>query len=128
MNAAMLSDSSTWLIDSGTSYHMTTDLGNLVAHNPYGGGDDVLLGDGSALPITHSGSFSLPSYTKPFFLKNVLCVPSLDKNLISIFQLCTTNGVVVTFTPTYFQVKDLQTGALRLEGKPKDGTYEWPRQ
>ncbi|CAN7074240.1 unnamed protein product, partial [Brassica oleracea var. botrytis] len=24
-------------------------------------------------------------------------------------------------------VRDLQTGALRLEGKPKAGTYEWPK-
>ena len=126
-NVAMMSDSSTWLVDSGASHHMTADLGNLSAHSPYGGGDDVLLGDGSAIPITHSGSFSTPSYTRPFFINNVLCVPSLDKNLISVFQLCKTNGVAVTFTPTYFQVRDLQTGALRLEGKPKNGTYEWPK-
>lgn len=65
---------------------------------------------GSALPITHSGSFYVPSSTKPFFFNNVLCVPSLDKNLISVFQLCKTNGVAVTFTPTYFQVRDLDTG------------------
>lgn len=50
----------------------------------------------------------------------------LDKNLISMFQLCSTNGVSVIFTPTYFQVRDLITGVLRLEGKPKNGTYEWP--
>ena len=105
---------------------MTSDLANLSLHNPYGGSDDVLLGDGSGLQISHTGSLSLPSYTKPFFLNSVLCVPSLEKNLISVFQLCTTNGVAVTFTPTYFQVRDLLTGALRLEGTPKDGTYEWP--
>lgn len=46
--------------DSGASHHMTSDLGNLAAHNPYAGSDDVLLGDGSTLPITHSGSFSVP--------------------------------------------------------------------
>ena len=114
----MLSDSSTWLLDSGASHHMTSDLSNLSAHNPYPGGDDVLLGDGAALPITHSGSFSTSSYTQPFFFNNILCVPLLDKNLISVFQLCKTNDVAVTFTPTYFQVRDLETGALRLEGKP----------
>ena len=31
------------------------------------------------------------------------------------------------FTPTYFQVRDLQTGVLWLQGKPKQGTYEWPK-
>ena len=125
-NAAMLSDSSTWLLDSGASHHMTSDLGNLSLHSPYSGNDDVMLGDGSGLQISHTGSFSTPTYSRPFFINNVLCVPSLEKNLISVFQLCTTNGVSVTFTPTYYQVRDLQTGTLRLEGKPKDGTYEWP--
>lgn len=120
-------DSSTWLLDSGASHHMTSDLSNLALHSPYTGGDDVLLGDGSGLQITHTGSLSTPSFTRPFFLDNVLYVPSLDKNLLSVFQLCYTNGVSVTFTPTYFQVRDLNTGVLRLEGKPKNGTYEWPQ-
>jgi len=125
-NPAMLSDSSTWLLDSGASHHMTSDLSNLSLHAPYNGSDDVMLGDGSGLQISHTGSFSIPTYTRPFFIDKVLCVPSLAKNLISVFQLCSTNGVSVTFTPTYYQVRDLQTGTLRLEGKPKDGTYEWP--
>ena len=123
----VMGDSATWLLDSGASHHMTSDLGNLSLHAPYNGGDDVILGDGSGLQISHTGSFSLPSYTQPLFLNNVLYVPSLDKNLISVFQLCSTNNASVTFTPTFFQVRDLITGALRLEGKPKDGTYEWPR-
>lgn len=123
----MIPDPSTWLVDIGVSHHMTSELSNLSLHNPYVGGDDVLLGDGSGLSISHTGSFSSPSYTRPFFFNDVLCVPSLGKNLISVFQLCNTNGVAVTFTPTYFQVRDLTMGALRLEGKPKNGTYEWPK-
>ena len=106
---------------------MTSDLANLSMHTPYHGGDDVLLGDGSALQISHSGSGSLPSYTKPFFINYILCVPSLDKNLISVFQLCKANDAAVIFTPTYFQVRDLQTGVLRVQGTPKHGTYEWPK-
>ena len=125
-NPAMMSDSSTWLLDSGASHHMTSDLANLSLHNPYQGGDGVLLGDGSGLYISHSSSLSIPSYTRPFFLNKVLYVPALEKKLISVFQLCTANGVAVTFTPTYFQVRDLETGTLRLEGKPRDGTYHWP--
>ncbi|KAL0800873.1 hypothetical protein Bca101_056048 [Brassica carinata] len=129
--AMMTGDTSTWLLDSGASHHMTSNLANLSLHSPYNGGDDnggddVLLGDGSGLSISHTGSLSLPSLKHPFFLNNVLYIPSLDKNLISVFQLCSTNGVSVTFTPTYFQVRDLTTGALRLQGIPKDGTYQWP--
>lgn len=91
-NAAMIAgDNSTWLLDSGASHHMTSDLANMSLHAPYNGGDDVIIGDGSALQISHTSSSSLPSFKQPFFLNNVLYVPSLDKNLISVFQLCYTN-------------------------------------
>ena len=96
--AVMNGDSSTWLLDSGASHHMTSDIANLSLHTPYNGGDEVMLGDGSGLNITHTGLLSLPSLAQPFFINNVLCVPALDKNLISVFQLCSTNGVAVTFT------------------------------
>ncbi|XP_010555249.2 PREDICTED: uncharacterized protein LOC104824784 [Tarenaya hassleriana] len=48
----------TWLLDSGASHHITSDLTNLSLHAPYTGGDDVELGDGSSHPITHSGEGS----------------------------------------------------------------------
>ncbi|KAL0759898.1 hypothetical protein Bca101_076048 [Brassica carinata] len=55
-NVAMMNgDSSTWLLDSGASHHMTSDLANLSLHAPYNGGDDVILGDGSGLHISHTG-------------------------------------------------------------------------
>uniref|UniRef100_A0A0D3AH30 Retrovirus-related Pol polyprotein from transposon TNT 1-94-like beta-barrel domain-containing protein n=2 Tax=Brassica oleracea var. oleracea TaxID=109376 RepID=A0A0D3AH30_BRAOL len=50
----MNGDSSTWLLDSGASHHMTSDLANLSLHTPYNGGDDVILGDGSGLNISHT--------------------------------------------------------------------------
>lgn len=64
-NATMLSgsDSSTSLVDTGASHHMTSDLANLSLHAPYNGGDEVMLGDGSGLHITHSGSYLFPHYT-----------------------------------------------------------------
>ncbi|KAL0674425.1 hypothetical protein Bca4012_002406 [Brassica carinata] len=58
-NVAMMNgDSSTWLLDSGASHHMTSDLANLSLHTPYNGGDDVILGDGSGLNISHTGTRS----------------------------------------------------------------------
>ena len=93
---------------------------------PYSGGDDVLIGDGSGLPITHTGSSTLPSSTRPLDLHNILCVPNIHKNLISVYRLCNTNQVLVELFPASFQVKDLSTGVPLLQGKTKDDLYEWP--
>ncbi|BBH07832.1 transposable element gene [Prunus dulcis] len=90
------------------------------------GTDDILIGDGSNLAITHIGSTSLKTPHHHFTLNNVLCVPSMKKNLISISQFCTSNNVSIEFLPSTFLVKELQTGATVLKGQTKDGVYEWP--
>ncbi|RVW59734.1 Retrovirus-related Pol polyprotein from transposon RE1 [Vitis vinifera] len=61
-----------WLLDSGASHHVTTDLNNLSLHAPYTGSDDVMIGDGTGLLISHTGSASLPSSTTRFTLNDVL--------------------------------------------------------
>lgn len=49
-----------------------------------------------------------------------------DKNLISVSHLCNTNQVSITFFPSYFQGRDLHTGAILVQGPHKDGVYVWP--
>lgn len=115
-----------WLMDSGATHHMTSDLHNLALHQPYHGDDSVLIGDGSGLSITHTGSLSFPALNRPLSLNNVLCVPHIHKNLISVYRLCNTNKVSVEFFPAHFQVKDLYSGIPLLQGKTKGDLYEWP--
>ncbi|KAL6322398.1 hypothetical protein AAG906_007952 [Vitis piasezkii] len=50
----------TWLLDSGASHHVTSDLSNLSLHNPYQGSNDVMIDDGSTFPITHTGFEYIP--------------------------------------------------------------------
>ena len=85
-----------------------------------------MIGDGSGLSITHTGSSSLQTTHNTFQLNNVLYVPAMKKNLISISQFCTSNNVSIEFLPTAFLVKDIHTGATLLQGQTKDGVYEWP--
>ena len=115
-----------WLMDSGATHHLTSDLNNLALHQPYQGGEDVTIADGSGLTITHSGLASLSTLTRPLQLKDVLCVPDIQKNLISVYRLCNTNQVSVEFFPAHFQVKDLSTGTPLFQGKTKNELYEWP--
>ena len=83
-----------------------------------------MIGDGIGLLISHTGSASLPSSTTTFTLNDVLYVPSMKKNLISISQFCISNNVSIEFLPFCFHVKDLRTGATLLTGNTKDGVYE----
>ena len=85
-----------------------------------------MIGYDSGLPITHTGSTSLTTSTNTFHLNNVLCVPHMKKNLISISQFYNTNKVSIEFLPFTFLVKNLRTGTPLLMGKTKDGVYEWP--
>ncbi|KAH0780739.1 hypothetical protein KY290_000337 [Solanum tuberosum] len=117
--------SADWLVDSGASHHVTSDLQNLSLNTDYDG-DDVMIGDGKSLSVTHSGSTTLNTFARPLHLSNVLCVPQIKKNLISVYQLCNQNNVSVKFSPSSFVVKDCRTGALLVAGEPRDGVYEWP--
>ncbi|KAG7570487.1 Integrase catalytic core [Arabidopsis thaliana x Arabidopsis arenosa] len=117
---------SPWLLDSGATHHLTADLNNMALHQPYNGGDDVLIADGSTMPITHTGSTLLPNQTRALLLDKILCVPNIHKNLISVYRLCNANRVSVEFFPASFQVKDLSTGVPLLQGKTKNELYEWP--
>ena len=82
-----------WLLDNGASHYVTIDLHNLSMHTPYNGLDDIMISDGSGLSITHTGSSSFHTPHNTFKLNNVLYVPAMKKNLISISQFCTSNNV-----------------------------------
>ncbi|KAE8677983.1 hypothetical protein F3Y22_tig00111463pilonHSYRG00129 [Hibiscus syriacus] len=58
----------TWLHDSSASHHVTTDLNNLSLHGPYDGIDEIMIGDGSGLPISHTGFHQHPrvDYSETF--------------------------------------------------------------
>ncbi|PNX55844.1 hypothetical protein L195_g049475, partial [Trifolium pratense] len=45
-----------WIMDSGATHHITNALDNLHFNNQYHGSDELLVGDGSGLPIMHTGS------------------------------------------------------------------------
>ena len=79
-------ESPPWLLDSGASHHVTIDLNNLTLHAPYDGPDDIIIGDSTGLHITHSNTTSLSTPSNSFTLHNVLCVPHMKINLISISQ------------------------------------------
>ena len=115
-----------WLIDSAASHNITGDLTNLSIHSEYDGTDEVVLGDGTGLVVSHIGSLALHSPHKTFFLRDTLCVPHIHKNLISVHHFTKQNNVFVEFHPFYFLVKEQKTGAILLRGACENGVYVFP--
>lgn len=118
-------DLDSWYADSGASNHITADVGNLSQKSEYNGKENVVVGNGNKLSISHIGSSSLNTYRNtPLLLKDVLHTPKITKNLISISKLTTDNDVYVEFFSDCCIVKDMATRRVVLEGKLKDVLYQ----
>lgn len=113
-----------WYPDLGTSNHVTSDLSNLTMGTHYTGDNKVRVGNGASLDVLHIGSSSVKSSSNPnivFHLKNLLHVPLITKNLISVSQFTKDNQVFFEFHPSCCFVKDISTSQILLQGKVIDG-------
>ncbi|GKV05051.1 hypothetical protein SLEP1_g17100 [Rubroshorea leprosula] len=61
------------LLDSGVNNHVTTDLTNLALHSEYNGPNELQIGDGTGLKITHVGHSTLSTPTSSLPLRNDTC-------------------------------------------------------
>jgi hypothetical protein len=100
-----------WIFDSGASSHMSSNMNFLSAcfPSPY---SSITIGDGSIVPITCTDYSIVPNSN--FLLRNILIVPSLIKNLISVRQFTTDNQVILAFDTVGLSMKDLKTEEVLL--------------
>jgi len=115
-----------WIMESGATHHITNALDKLHVNRPYNGTDELFVGDGTSLPITHTGKTSIHTSSNSLQLSHVLHVPKISKNLLSISSLCQTNPISVEFFSDYFFVKDLKTRVPIIKGHHKHGLYILP--
>lgn len=99
-------DPDDWLpdSDSGASSHMSGNRKFFTSLTNYHGADTVMVGNGQVLPITAIGSVSLSTTCGTITLHNVLLVPSLKQNLLSISQLTTESSYNFVFTADSFSI------------------------
>jgi histone deacetylase 1/2 len=72
----------------------------------YYGTNYVIIGNGSSLPILGIGDTFVKQRNTALPLKNVLFVPNLKKNLLSVSQLTTQFPVNCEFSDVDFCVKE----------------------
>nr|KYP47851.1 Retrovirus-related Pol polyprotein from transposon TNT 1-94 [Cajanus cajan] len=103
---------------------------NIQQFTPFEGPDQIIIGNGQGLPINSSGVTAFSSPLKPHIsltLNNLLYVPNITKNLISVNQFCKDNYVFFEFHSTFCLVKSQDTKDTLLMGVVgPDGLYQFP--
>ncbi|XP_019230959.1 PREDICTED: mucin-5AC-like [Nicotiana attenuata] len=61
-----------WIVDSGASHHITNNSQSLQATTEFPGTDEIIVGEGKTIPITHIGHTTLSSSHNSFKLRNDL--------------------------------------------------------
>jgi hypothetical protein len=79
---------SVWYLDSGTSFHMTRDRESFIDLEEKDLRMHIEMGDDGQYNATGIGTITFQrELGKPFQLKNVMHVPGLKKNLVSVTML-----------------------------------------
>uniref|UniRef100_A0A2N9GUP3 Uncharacterized protein n=1 Tax=Fagus sylvatica TaxID=28930 RepID=A0A2N9GUP3_FAGSY len=113
----------TWISDTGATDHFTPDLHNIPDNQAYTDSQLVSVGNGNQLPISHSGNAQIRTSSHIFRLRQILRVPSMKSNLLSVQKFCRDNRTSFYFDANRFQIQDLLTGKPLYKGSSKDGLY-----
>ncbi|PKU77483.1 Retrovirus-related Pol polyprotein from transposon TNT 1-94 [Dendrobium catenatum] len=112
-----------WFLDSGATEHLTANPTQLQNIQPYNGNSQVQVGNGQQLSIAHTGQGLLPTPSRKLQLSNILHVPHLSHNLLSIHKLTNDNSCFVLLDANGFAIKDSRTNKLLLHGPHHHGLY-----
>ena len=114
----------TWYMDTGATEHVTNELDKLAIREAYHGPDKVHTANGAGMHISHIGQASLLTHTsRQLRLKNVLRVPTVARNLLSVPKLTYDNNVFCEFHPFHLFIKDRATRDVLLRGCLRHGLY-----
>ena len=101
---------------------MTPDASHLLDQVSYTSGEQVFVGNGKGLQIHHVGTFVFKPFSSySFKLKNLLHVPHIKKNLLSVSQFARDNNIYFEFYPNSCYVKSQNSKETLLQGTLKSG-------
>ena len=112
-----------WFPDSGASAHITNNGSQLQSSEPYLGTDQVIVGNGVFLPITHVGSIPLHTNKGILPLNDVLVCPDITKSLLSVSKLTSDYPCEFTFDDASVLIKDKVTKQVITQGQRRKDLY-----
>ncbi|XXG51738.1 hypothetical protein AAC387_Pa03g0243 [Persea americana] len=119
LNTSASNSSSTWIIDSGATDHMTFDVNHIHSMKP---SEQPVVSTANGTPSSVIGEGSI-TLTKDLNLNSVLVVPSLHYNLLSVAQVTSSLQCIVIFWPNLCVFKDIQTQRTIGYGTRKGQLY-----
>lgn len=120
--AHLTAANSSWLADSGCNAHETADLKHFTTASDYSGDDQIGVGSGQSLPISHTGCGILQTSSN-LNLSNLLRVPHISSNLLSVHRLCVDNNCIIIFDSSSFHIQDKYSGKTLYQGPSVNGLY-----
>ena len=124
-----VNSTTSWYPDSGATNHVSNDLNNLNISSEYTGGKALMLGNGDTVSIANIGESAfdphVPNSSRKLHLRNLLHVPNITKNLLSVSQFARDNQVFFEFHSSFCFVKDLCSKELVLKGVLNNGLYQF---
>lgn len=119
-NSKKLWEDYDWYFDSGASNHMTHHTDKFQDLTEHHDKNSLFVGNGEKLKIVTTCSSKLKSLN----LHDVLYVPNITKNILSVSKLDVDNNILVEFDANYCFVKDKLTWKTILRGTLKEGLYQ----
>ena len=119
-NTCFLSSSSTWVINSRATNHMTGNSSLFITFQSHPATSTITLANGSTSCVLWSRTI----YPTPLItLTYVLSLPQLSFNLISVNKLTHTLNCSISFFPNYCLIQDLSTKQVIGKGCESGGLY-----
>jgi hypothetical protein len=114
-----------WVMDTGATAHMNSNDG-ILTFRSIPSSPSVVVGDGNSLSVTGQGNSFLSTPSSNFALNNVLIVPSIIRNLLSVRQFTRDNNCSVEFDALGFSIKDPRTSRVMLRCNSSGDLYTFP--
>lgn len=110
----------TWIVDFGASDHMTGESSFFASYSPCAGNQKIKIADGSFSAIAGKGCVVI---SPTLILQNVLHVPNLSCNLLSVSKLVPDINCLANFFRSHCVLKDLYSGRTIGSAKESGGLY-----